>query len=102
MSLMTLFWGLAVGTTAAGFTVALRALPLVERRVMARRKPWACDICMGFWTTAVVTALLVLWQRDWDLVASAGPAYPVALWTLRKLTDPLGPPPSMPPLEEDS
>ena len=93
-----LLWGLGLGATAAGVTVAVRALKPVKKRMRAQQKPWACDVCMAFWTTAAVTTAVAAWRWDLGLVAAAGPAYPVALWTLRKLTDPVGPPP--PPLED--
>jgi hypothetical protein len=66
---------------------------------MDRKKPWACDVCMGFWTTGAAAAGLAVIQNDAWALLSAGPAYPVALWILRKLGEPQLPP--LPPLREE-
>ncbi len=95
-----LLWALMVGATAAGLTVALRALPLIARQVEALRKPWVCDICMSFWTTALIVVGLALWQHNVELVVVAGPAYPWAMWVLRVLTGPREGGPPLPPLED--
>lgn len=95
----TLAWALGVGSSAAGMTVAVRALPSVQHKMLERVKPWACDVCMGFWTTAIVVLGLAAWQHDARLLVVSGPAYPWALWVLRKTGEPTGPPP-MPPLDE--
>lgn len=94
-----LLWSLGLGLTSAGFTIALRATKWVHGQVMDRVKPWACDICMSFWAVALFTTA-VGYLHGWHLVLAAGPAYPVSLWTLRKLGEPAGPPP-MPELEDD-
>jgi len=91
-------WSLALGATAAGVVEALRALPLVQRAMLRRRKPWACDICMGFWATGVLSALLAWHARDAQMLLAAGPAYPVVLLFLAKLDEPRHDPP-MPPLQ---
>jgi len=93
-----LLWALAVGSTSAGITTAVRALPLVQRWMLDRVKPWACDVCMSFWTVGLVTLGLAIWQQDAALVIVSGPAYPWALWVLRKTQERHGTPP-MPPLE---
>lgn len=91
-----LLLALLTGSTAAGMVVAVRALPWVYKRMLEQKKPWSCDICMSFWTVALLTLGLGLTLQAWVV---AGPAYPVALWVLRRLTDPRNPPP-LPPLEE--
>lgn len=87
-----LFWALFIGATSAGMTVAIRGLPTVKKWMMQRKKPWACDVCMSFWTTGLV-ALLVAGHYGHELIVSCGPAYPWALWVLCKITAPTGPPP---------
>ena len=94
-----LLWSLAVGSTSAGLTTAIRALPLVQRWMFERRKPWACDVCMSVWTVAGLSLGVASGLHDTALVLSAGPAYPWALWVLRVIGEPRGGPP-MPPLEE--
>jgi hypothetical protein len=93
-----LFWSVVLGATAAGIVSAVRGLPWVYRAIMQRKKPWACDVCMGFWSTgAVATGLAIVQNNAWLLLA-AGPAYPFVLWILRKLGEPQLPP--LPPLRE--
>lgn len=93
-----LLWALFIGPTAAGVTVAFRALPWVAELVLARRKPWACDVCMSFWSTLLVVAFAGV--SDPGAVLSFGPGFPLALLVLRKLTEPLRPPPVEKPLPE--
>lgn len=93
-----LVWAFGLGLTAAGVVLVIRTLPPVQRAMMRLQKPWACDICMGFWVTAILVPLLVLWQLDEQLAVVAGPSYPWTLWVLRKLQEPMNPP-KLPPLE---
>lgn len=95
-----LFVALFSGTTAAGVTVAVRALPFVNRWVQHGTKPWACDVCMSFWTTAAVTGAWSAIHMDYSLLYAAGPAYPVTMWVLRKITDHHGVVPGLPELED--
>jgi hypothetical protein len=95
-----LVWAVGLGATVAGVVLAVRALPWVQRAIMQRRKPWACDVCLGFWVTGAATLALAHWQHAPSLLLSAGPAYPVALWILRKLQEPTNPP-QLPPLQGD-
>jgi hypothetical protein len=88
-----------LGATVAGFVTALRALPMVQKAIMARKKPWACNICMSFWSTGAAAIGLAVFKNDVVLLLSAGPAYPVALWILSKLEEPQLPP-QLPPLQE--
>jgi len=92
-----LAWAVFVGTTAAGVTTATRALPPVQRWMFARVRPWACDVCMGFWTVGLVSLGMAVWQHDAALLLACGPAYPWALVVLYKTGEPKSPPP-MPPL----
>lgn len=89
-----------VALTAPGFIVALRALPWAERQMMAGIRPWACDICMSFWTVAALcTALAGVF--GWRYAVVAGPAYSVCLGVLGVLQRSLPPPmaEAVPPLE---
>ena len=81
-----IFTAIIVGSTAAGFALALRSLPPFRRWVDAGIKPWACDVCLGFWATLAVA--LVYWIATGAVLASIGPAYPVCLAVLRNLTEP--------------
>lgn len=89
LAALTLFTAM----TVPGVVVAVRALPPIEREVDELKKPWACDICMCFWSTAILVlfAAMVLWRADVLLVA--GPAYPLSMVYLRFVQAPPIPPP---------
>jgi len=95
-----LLWSLYIGLTAAGATVALRALGPVQKLVLGRQKPWACDVCMSLWTTLGISSAgaLVAWRPEpsW----AAGPGFAIALLTLRKLTEPVYAPRGLSELED--
>jgi len=89
---LILFWAVALGATSAGMTAVIRTLPPVTRWMMERKKPWACDICMSFWTVGLLGLGLGYWQ-GWEHTLACGPAYPWALWVLCRISEPVGPPP---------
>lgn len=89
---------LVVALTVPGFVLAVRALPAVDRRALSGQKPWACDVCMCFWSTAIWTVVVALVFKDARLLLAAGPAYTVSMLVLRVASAPLGEGP-MPPLE---
>lgn len=90
--LTIILWSLLVGATSAGMTAAIRELPSVYKKMMERKKPWACDICMSFWTVGLLGLGLSIWGER-ELILVCGPAYPWALWVLCKISAPVGPPP---------
>lgn len=85
-----------VALTVPGFVRAIRALPFVDRWVMRGIKPWACDICMCFWSTGLWVSGIALLARDPYLLLACGPAYTLALMLLEHMQRPpegSGPPP---------
>ncbi len=80
-----------VALTAPGIIVAVRALPWVEQKMLAGIRPWACDICMSFWTVAVIVAAIT-GPFGWRYAFVAGPAYSICLWILGVLQQSLPPP----------
>jgi len=98
---------LVVALTVPGFVRAIRALPRVDGWVMAGVKPWACDICMCFWSTGLWVSALAYLEADAHLLLAAGPAYTVALNVLEYMqrppagsgppAEPPAPPPAEPP-----
>jgi hypothetical protein len=88
------------GISVPGIVLAVRALPPVDRRVLAGQRPWACDVCMSFWATGVVAGLVALVFKDARLLLSAGPAYTIALGSLAWLTRAPDVGVGVPPLEE--
>lgn len=94
-----LLYTFAIAVTVPGVVTAARALPWVHRRVEAGQKPWACNICMTFWTTALVTEIAAAVAYDWRVVLLAGPAYTIALVLLDRVVEAPpagGPPPELP------
>lgn len=84
-----------IGLTVPGFVRAVRMLPAVQSRVLAGVKPWACDVCMCFWSTAALASLAGAVFGPEHLFA-AGPAYTVALYVLGRLEEPpTAPPPEL-------
>lgn len=77
---------LLVGISVPGVVLAVRALPAVDRRVLAGAKPWACDVCMSFWSTGLVTVLVAVVFKDARLLLACGPAYTLAMIILGWMT----------------
>lgn len=90
---------LAIAATTPGVITAVRALPWVQKRVELGVKPWACNICSTFWTTALVAEISAIVMRDWHVLFLAGPAYTISLVVLERLVEAPpggGPPPELP------
>lgn len=88
-----------VALTVPGFVRAVRALPFVDAWVMRGIKPWACDICMCFWSTGLWVSGIALLLRDGHVMLACGPAYTAALVVLEYMQrPPEGSEPLMPPL----
>lgn len=108
MIFVFVFVTLAIALTVPGFVFAVRALPWVDAQVKAAVKPWVCDICMSFWSTALFTSLAAALARDPWLLLCAGPVYTVAMIVLSFMERPIAPPappappatPEMPPVPE--
>jgi hypothetical protein len=98
MLFMLIVWTVLVGLGIPGIVLAARALPWVDTRVLAGVKPWACDICMSFWTGAVLVLGAAAIAGALEVLAVAPPAYTIALVVLRHLQAPHGapPPPDLP------
>ena len=90
-----LFLALFIALSVPGIVVVVRSLPLIRSLVLAGVKPWACDVCACFWTTALLTLALVAGRGDLGLLLVAGPAYTVALGVLRLLDTPPAAPPAL-------
>lgn len=95
MMLLAFFITVAVALTVPGFVLAVRALPHVDKLVLAGVKPWSCDVCMCFWSTALFSVIAASWMREPLYAACAGPAYTVALLILSHLQRPGDFPPAL-------
>jgi hypothetical protein len=73
LSLAALLGAMAAGLASAGLTAVVRVLPGVAGLLLAGKKPWACDTCMGFWSSlATVGALHGLTMDPWAWAALPG------------------------------
>jgi hypothetical protein len=88
-----------IGMSAAGLPPILRALPPIRDWVMRGIKPWACDICMSFWSTLLAAAF---WKFVGLPFLAAIPAYVVTLAVVRLNSEHIGPPPGLPELEDSA
>lgn len=89
-----------VALTVPGFVLAVRALSVVERLVERGIKPWACDICMCFWSTGLWVVGYAAVLEDVRILFACGPAYSLSLMLLAYMQRPppgSGPPPDAPP-----
>lgn len=86
-----------VSLTVPGFVQAVRKLPWVHEQVIAEVKPWACDICMCFWSTAIFTVPMLCIFGPTAIFAF-GPAYTVSMYLYYVFAQPtsMPPPPSFP------
>lgn len=89
-----------VALTVPGFVLAIRAVPFIERKVERGVKPWACDICMCFWSTGLWVLGYAWLEQDVRVLFACGPAYSLAMMLLAFMQRPppgSGPPPDEPP-----
>jgi hypothetical protein len=90
----SLTYTLLLGFAAASAVVLFRALPPGKQLAATGKKPWACDICMSFWSTylmALIDALVALGAGHdtsvWRIIWSALPAYIVCLWLVKQTAE---------------
>ena len=83
--------------TVTGFVLATRRLAWVAERVERLEKPWACDVCLSFWSMCLWApgAALVAW--DLGALWAAPPSYVIVLFLLPRVQPP--PPIVLPRLE---
>lgn len=97
--LTVLVASVVLGMSAAAIPPIVRTLPFVQAWVLRGVKPWACDLCMSFWSTALTTAF---WAAL-DVPALAGlPAFVVTFAIVRFNSEPIGPPPGLPELVDSA
>lgn len=92
-----LVWALIVGMSAAAIPPCVRTRDYVQDWMLRGIKPWACDLCMSFWSTVFAT-LFWWWFMHAPLLAGA-PAFVVTFMLVRYNSEPKGLPP-VPDLED--
>lgn len=76
---------LLIGLSAATIVTLFRVVPGGKQLYATNKKPWACDICMSFWSTLLVSIVTIctdmLQKCDaWEAI----PAYIVCLWMIQQ------------------
>lgn len=85
---MTLVYAfLFVALTVPGFVRAVRTLAWVDEKVVAGVKPWACNVCMTFWSIVLVWGPLALLAWGPEAVVVLPPAYTVAFVLLERVLE---------------
>lgn len=88
------------GLGSVGITIVLRAIPPFEGWNERGIKPWACDLCMSFWCSAICLAVGVVFAElsPSDAFMAWMPSFVVAFGTIQRIIPvPLGDPPIDPP-----
>lgn len=89
---------LIVAASAAGMVPMVRLIPEVRQWMFEGVKPWVCDLCMSFWATVLATLFWWCWMNV--PLVSVVPAFALTFLIVRKNSDPIGPAPSLPELED--
>lgn len=84
--ILLVLWALIISASAAGLVQLVRQLAWVNAQMIAGKKPWVCDLCMSWWTSALATAA-------WSLLEGAParafiPAFAMAMILVRALGAP--------------
>ena len=85
-------WTLLAALGAVGLTTILRHAPIIRGQVAQAKKPWACDVCMPFYTVPLFLAIPITLIGNWEYAVAALPAYALAHVTLSQMSRPPGPP----------
>lgn len=89
----------AFGLSAAGLVQLVRVVPPGPKMVQRGTKPWACDLCMSWWSAVLLVAVACAMDPAWALVLP-GSFFVSLFLTARLYPAPSGGPGAMPPLEE--
>ncbi len=87
-----------VFATAAGIVPLVRQISYVKGWMLAGIKPWVCDLCMSFWSTLISSVFWSLYFHT--TIISAVPSFAITFLIVRKNSEPMGPPPSLPDLKD--
>jgi hypothetical protein len=87
-----IFWSFLAALGAVGLTVLVRNAPGINGLVMEAKRPWACNICMSLYSSALVVSMLGLWLGNWNYGVVFLPVYALTLIVLDRMSKPPGPP----------
>lgn len=80
--LVAIVW---IALSSVGITALVRSAPPFRGWVEAKKKPWSCDICMGFWVCLLVSLVVGNWNRE--VIAAGLPAYGLCIMLLKWLRE---------------
>lgn len=87
---------------SVGLTVALRAVRPFSLWNENGVKPWACDLCMSFWGTALFVVAQATMLSVNEATLAWMPAFAIAYGTVQRIVPtPIGAPPIDPPSPPD-
>ena len=91
-----LTWSLFAGLGAVGLTVIIRHAPIIRGWVQAAKKPWACNVCMPLYMTALMVVGPLIQSHDWCYLWAYPGGYAFAYIVLEKMSRPPPGPPKIP------
>jgi len=86
-----------IGMSAAAIPPIVRALPPFAGWTQQGIKPWACDLCMSFWSTVIASLVWVGLGAPWP---GSLAAFVVTFAITRHNSEPIGLPPGFPELQD--
>ena len=101
--ILILLAAILVGLGSFAIVELVRRLPVIEQWTLRGMRPWACNLCMSFWTSALMIFLMCLAYHSvaarvppWATLFMIWPAgMAIALYVLMKTDNPPSPPPPM-------
>jgi hypothetical protein len=91
-----LLWSMFAALCAVGLTIILRNAPFVRGWVAEAKKPWACNVCMSLYSSALASALSAHLAGDWRIAFVYLPTYALTFLVLDRMTRPPPGPPNIP------
>ena len=76
---------LFVAWSTVGAVLVIRALPGVEKLVLQGKKPFACDLCMSWWTSILISGFLALLFYDPIWFIGVLPSVAAGVWILGRM-----------------
>ena len=74
-----------VAWSTMGAVLVIRALPGVGRLVLEAKKPFACDLCMSWWTSIAICGIASWLFQDLLWFVCVLPSVATGVWTLGRM-----------------
>lgn len=76
---------LFVAWSTVGAVLVIRALPGVNRLVLEGKKPFACDLCMSWWTSILICGAFAWFFADLIWFIGVLPSVASGVWILGRM-----------------